>query len=132
MDPRISMIGLGVGDLDRAIRFYEDGLGLPRYPFEGDIAFFQTASTWLCLYDREKLAEDIGIPAKGDGFPGFTLAHNVGSKAEVDQVMAEAQAAGAVIVAPAEDKFWGGYSGYFTDPDGFYWEAAWNPFLEIK
>lgn len=132
MDPRISMIGLGVGDLNRAIRFYGDGLGLPRYPFEGDIAFFQTASTWLCLYDRGKLADDIGISAKGEGFPGFTLAHNVGSKAEVEQVMAEAETAGAVIVAPAEDKFWGGYSGYFTDPDGFYWEIAWNPFLEIK
>ena len=131
MEPRISMIGLGVADLDRAVAFYENGLGLPRHPFDGDIAFFQTQSTWLCLYNREKLAEDIGVSSRGEGFPGFTLAHNVGSKAQVEQVMAEAETAGAVIVAPAEDKFWGGYSGYFTDPDGFYWEVAWNPFLEI-
>lgn len=131
MEPRISMIGLGVGDLQRAVSFYGDGLGLPRYPFEGDIAFFQTAGTWLCLYDRGKLADDIGISPKGEGFPGFTLAHNVGSKAEVEQVMAQAEAAGAVIVSRPEDKFWGGYSGYFSDPDGFYWEVAWNPFLKI-
>lgn len=129
MKPRINIITLGVRDLQRSIAFYEEGLGLPRMPFEGEIAFFSLSGTWLALYPWHDLAEDAMVPAEGDGFRGVTLAHNVGSKAEVDQVMAEAEKAGAVIEKTARDVFWGGYSGYFSDPDGHLWEVAWNPFF---
>jgi hypothetical protein len=132
MDPRISIVTLGVRDLDTATSFYHDGLGLPEREFEGDIAFFTTSGTWLALYPRAALAEDATVPEEGSGFPGFTLAHNVGSKEEVDRVLAEAEAAGAEVVKPAAEAFWGGYSGYFADPDGFLWEVAWNPDFPIE
>jgi uncharacterized glyoxalase superfamily protein PhnB len=83
------------------------------------------------LYPREKLAEDATVPAEGGGFHGFTLAHNAASKAEVDAVLAFAQKAGATLIKPGQDVFWGGYSGYFADPDGFLWEVAWNPFMDL-
>lgn len=121
------MITLGVGDLARASRFYEEGLGLPRKPMDADVAFFPLNGTWLALYSREALADDAGMPAEGSGFAGFALAHNVYSRDEVDQVIAQAVAAGARLVRPAKDAFWGGYSGYFADPDGHLWEVAWNP-----
>ncbi len=121
------MVTLGVADLDRATEFYRDGLGLPECEPEGDIAFFETASTWLALYPREALADDATVPAEGSGFRGFTLAQNVESEERVDAVLAEAEAAGGEIVKPAGEVFWGGYSGYFADPDGFLWEVAWNP-----
>jgi len=127
MDPRISMVTLGVADLERSTEFYRDGLGLPERESEGDISFFETASTWLALYPREELADDATVPAEGSGFRGFTLAHNVDSEARVDAVLDEAEAAGAEIVKPGQEVFWGGYSGYFADPDGFLWEVAWNP-----
>ncbi|MFD1647346.1 VOC family protein [Haloarchaeobius litoreus] len=127
MDPRISMVTLGVEDLDRATEFYRDGLGLSERESEGDIAFFETASTWLALYPREELADDATVSAEGSGFRGFSLAHNVDSEDRVDAVLAEAEDAGAEIVKPAQEVFWGGYSGYFADPDGFLWEVAWNP-----
>jgi len=121
MQSKISIITLGVKDLNKAIQFYRD------------IAFFELQGTWLALYPLEELVKDIGgevLPAK-PGFAGMTLAHNLSSKAEVDLAMKEAKQAGATIAKPAQDAFWGGYSGYFTDPDGYYWEIAWNPFLQI-
>ena len=132
MDPRISIITLGVSDLARSIHFYRDGLGLPLASDPDGIAFFKTGGTQLALYPRGKLAEDVGVSPQSSGFAGFTLAHNVRSKAEADAVMKQAEAAGATIVRPAQDVFWGGYSGYFADPDGYLWEVAWNPHFQIE
>ncbi len=133
MEPRISIITLGVTDLPRAIQFYRDGLGLPLRDDEDteSIAFFETSGTWLALYPRAALAEDVGIPSDGTGFSGVTLAHNVRTRSDVDELLQVAVDAGATLVKPAEDVFWGGYSGYFTDPDGHLWEVAWNPFFQI-
>jgi catechol 2,3-dioxygenase-like lactoylglutathione lyase family enzyme len=132
MEPRISIITLGVSDLKRSIEFYRDGLGLPiREGFEG-IAFFETSGTWLALFPRDELAKDATVKPEGSGFRGVTLAHNVRSKEEVDNALAEAQAAGGKIVKPAQDTDWGGYSGYFSDPDGFLWEIAWNPHFWVE
>ena len=133
MEPRISIITLGVSDLQRAIRFYRDGLRLLMRDTPGDdIAFFETSSTWLALFPRANLAGEAAIPDDGQGFKGFTLAHNVRTRTEVDQVLSEAESAGAVITRPAKDASWGGYSGYFSDPDGFIWEVAWNPQFWIE
>ena len=130
MKPHVTMITLGVADLDSSIRFYRDGLGLPLNDGPDGIAFFATGSTMLSLYPRDKLAEDITLTsAKGSGFAGFALAHNVESPEAVDATLAEAVAAGATLVKPGQKVFWGGYSGYFADPDGFYWEVAHNPFM---
>ena len=129
MKPHITLITLGVLDLDRAIEFYEVGLGLPRKDGPEGIAFFETTGTMLSLYPRDKLAEDITVPADGSGFQGFALAHNVASPEDVDRTLEEAVAAGAKLVKAGQKVFWGGYSGYFKDPDGFYWEVAHNPFL---
>ncbi len=129
MKPHITIITLGVADLQRAINFYEKGLGLPRKNESESIAFFDMSGTMLALYPRDELAEDITISPEGTGFQGFTLAHNVASPEEVDMTLAEAVAAGAELVKPGQEAFWGGYSGYFKDPDGFYWEVAHNPFL---
>ncbi len=127
MKPRISMVTLGVSDLVASTRFYEEGLSLPRLPFEGDAVFFNLAGTWLGLYPRAELAKDARVSAAGEGFRGVTLAHNLASKEDVDAAMAEAERAGARVVKPPEDVFWGGYSGYFADLDGHLWEVAWNP-----
>jgi catechol 2,3-dioxygenase-like lactoylglutathione lyase family enzyme len=127
MEPRISIVTLGVENLDRSREFYRDGLGLPERDGDGEISFFELAGTWLALYPLEALAEDATVPADGGGFSGVTLAHNVASKDAVDAVMDEAESAGADVVKPAQDAFWGGYSGYFADPDGHLWEVAWNP-----
>ncbi|MBW2314005.1 MAG: VOC family protein [Deltaproteobacteria bacterium] len=131
MEPRISLITLGVDDLDRSIRFYRDGLGLPMRDGPEGIAFFETNGTWLSLYTREKLAEDALVDPTGSGFRGFTLAHNVRTEAEVDPVLEQAVAAGATLVKEAQKVFWGGYSGYFRDPDDFLWEVAFNPHMWI-
>ncbi len=125
------MITLGVSDLDRAIRFYETGLGLPRKAMDADVAFFPLDGTWLALYSRAALAEDATVPAAGNGFEGFALAHNVSSREEVERVLEQAVGAGARLVKPAQDALWGGYTGYFADPDGHLWEVAWNPHLAI-
>ena len=132
MEPRISIITLGVTDLSRAVAFYRDGLGLPIRDggFDG-IAFFALRGAWLALYPREALAADAGVSSPERGFGGVTLAHNVASRETVDAVLAEAEAAGAHIVKPAAEAFWCGYSGYFADPDGHLWEVAWNPYLPL-
>ncbi len=130
MEPRINVITLGVSNLSRSVRFYRDGLHFPTNAKDGDpIAFFATFGTRLALYPLDKLAEDIGphvtLPAKG--FCGITLGHNVRKKEEVAELLRLAEKAGGKIVKPAQDVFWGGHSGYFTDPDGYHWEVAWAP-----
>ena len=133
MEPRISIVTLGVTDLPRSVEFYRDGLGLPLFDENTEsIAFFQNRGTWLALYPREALAADIGIATEGRGFSGVTLAHNVRTREEVDTLLGVAVAAGATLVKPAEETFWGGYSGYFADPEGYLWEIAWNPHFWIE
>ncbi len=127
MEPRISFVTLGVEDLDRAIAFYRDVLRLPQKPTPPGVAFFEMGRTWLGLYPRHLLAADAGVPADGSGFPGFALAHNVRSEADVDALLAEVAAGGGRLVRAGHKADWGGYSGYFADPNGFLWEVAWNP-----
>ncbi|NUO87957.1 MAG: VOC family protein [Cupriavidus sp.] len=134
MKPRITLITLGVDDLQRAVRFYRDGLGLPTAGIVGEqfehgaVAFFELqAGLKLALWPRASLAHDAGLQVTSRALTDFSLAHNVADKAEVDAVMAQALAAGASVVKPAQDTFWGGYAGYFHDPDGHLWEIAWNP-----
>lgn len=127
MKPRISMITLGVRDLAASVKFYEHGLGFPRMESPPEVAFFTLNGTWLGLYGREALAADATVPPEGNGFESFTLAHNVHSKAEVDEIVTQAVEAGATLVKKPQKVFWGGYSGYFKDPDGHLWEVAHNP-----
>jgi uncharacterized protein len=127
MEARISFVTLGVTDLERSIRFYEEGLGLARLKSPPTVAFFEMGRTWLALYPRHLLAADAGVPPEGSGFSGVTLAHNVRSAAEADRLLQDAAAAGGRVVKPAHAAEWGGYAGYFADPDGFLWEVAWNP-----
>ncbi len=132
MEPRVSIITLGVRDLERAVAFYRDGLGWPISGASNEgIAFFKTSGTVLALYPRQALAEDVGRDPEGDGFSGFTLAHNVAEKEQVDLVLEELAEVGARIVKEAENVFWGGRSGYFADPDGHLWEVAWNPYAPL-
>ncbi len=133
MKPKIGMIGLGVEDISRAVAFYRDGLGFPAHNYqEGEEhVMFRLEGTWLSLDPRHLLAEDAGVPAEGSGFRGSTLAQNEPSKADVDRVFALALKAGAKAVKQPQDVFWGGYSGYFADPDGHLWEVAWNPFTDL-
>jgi catechol 2,3-dioxygenase-like lactoylglutathione lyase family enzyme len=146
MEPRISIITLGVEDMARAVRFYRDGLGLPTSAKETDpIAFFKTSGVCLALYPNDKLAEDVygsagsvappeysdskgGANRSGEPLSasGITLAHNTRTQEEVDQLLAQAEAAGGKIEKSAQDTFWGGYSGYFSDPDGHLWEVAFS------
>jgi len=131
MEPRISIICLGVADLERSLRFYRDGLGLPTTRSASDgIVFFQTNGTCLELFPYEELALDVGpaFNVPRSTFPGITIAHNVRTRDEVDAVLRAAEAAGARIEKPAHDTDWGGYSGYFSDPDGYLWEVAWGAF----
>jgi catechol 2,3-dioxygenase-like lactoylglutathione lyase family enzyme len=127
MEPRLSLVTLGVSDLERSAEFYERVLGLPRIPTPPGIVFFELGKTWLSLYPREELALDAGVPSEGSGFRGFTLAHNVKSAEEVDRLLAHVAGAGHRVVKPGQHAEWGGDSGYFADPDGFLWEVAWNP-----
>jgi uncharacterized protein len=127
MEQRLSLVTLGVADLERSRRFYEDGLGWRRGNNHPEVVFYQIGGAVLALFSREALAADARVPAAGSGFGGIALAYNARTREEVDAVLAEAEAAGAKILKPAEDAFWGGYSGYFADPDGHPWEVAWNP-----
>ncbi|HXW72471.1 MAG TPA: VOC family protein [Methylocella sp.] len=131
--PKISMITLGVRELSASLAFYRDGLGFPMHNYvDGeDCVMFKLEGTWLALYPRTSLASDATITAHGSGFSGFTLAHNVGSRELVDETFKLAVAAGATPVKEPQDVFWGGYSSYFADPDGFLWEVAWNPFTDL-
>lgn len=131
MEPRVSLITLGVADLARSRTFYE-ALGFKASSVGGgDVVFFQAGPMALCLFPRESLACDAKVSAEGSGFRGITLAHNVRTKDGVDAALAEAERLGAVIVKPAEDAPWGGRSGYFADPDGHLWEIAWNPHFPL-
>ena len=134
MKPRISVLTLGVANLERSLAFYRDGLGLPTEgivgrEFEhGAVAFFTlSAGLRLAIWAHEDIAHDTGLPKAQISSASFTIGHNVGSRAEVDEVMKEAVQAGAGIVKPACDTFYGGYAGYVRDPDGHVWEVVWNP-----
>jgi len=134
MNPRITVITLGVDNLERSLRFYRDGLGLKTKgivgrEFEyGAVAFFELQSgIRLAIWPRESLSKDTGLKVSSPSPTDFSLGHNVTSKSEVDNVMKQAEKAGAVIVKPAQDTFWGGYAGYFQDPDKHLWEVVWNP-----
>jgi len=134
MKPRVTLITFGVDDLERALRFYRDGLGFKTEgivgrEFEhGAVAFFDLQSGLkLAIWPRASLAHDSGLEAGRASPTDVALGHNVSSREEVDAVMSQARDAGAAIVKPAGDTFWGGYAGYFQDPDGHLWEVAWNP-----
>ncbi|MGB6431201.1 MAG: VOC family protein [Candidatus Acidiferrales bacterium] len=134
MEPRISIITLGVKDLERSLRFYRDGLGLPTTRrAEQGIIFFQTSGACLALYPYPELAKDVSeaFLVEKSKFTGITLAHNVRRKEDVDSVLRQAELAGAKIEKAAANTDWGGYSGYFSDPDGYLWEVAWGAF-EIR
>ena len=139
MKPRITVITLGVDDLEKSLKFYRDGLGLPTQgiigkEFEyGAVAFFDLQNGLkLALWPRSSIAHDSKIPLQSPSATEFTIGHNVGSKKEVDAVMEQAKRAGAKITKPAEDTFWGGYAGYFQDPEDHLWEVVWNPQFEIN
>lgn len=138
MRPRITVLTIGVDDLERALKFYRDGLGFPTAGIIGEefehgaVAFFDLEhGLRLAIWSRRDLAHDAGMAAGPASTTEFSLGHNVSSRAEVDAVMQQARAAGAEIVKDAADTFWGGYAGYFTDPDGHLWEVVWNPDLRI-
>jgi catechol 2,3-dioxygenase-like lactoylglutathione lyase family enzyme len=132
MLPHLHLITLGVYDLDRALRFYRDGLGFPPSSASAeDVVFFQLGGVALGLYPWDKLAEDAHLTSDSTGFRGVTLAYNTRSKEEVAALLAQAESAGGRIVKPAQDVFWGGHHGYFSDPDGHLWEVAWNPYFEF-
>jgi len=131
MEPRLSIITLGVKDLDRSLRFYRDGLGLPTTRKAADgIIFFQTGGVCLALYPYNELAKDVSdaFVAERSKFPGITLAHNVRFREEVDRILKQAEHAGGKIERPGRATDWGGYSGYFSDPDGYLWEVAFGAF----
>lgn len=131
MNPRISMVALAVKNLERATAFYESGLGLPRIDSPPGVTFFNLNGTWLGLSERESLARDAGISPDGAGYSGINLAHNVHSEEEVDTLVNTAVSAGAELVKSPRRADWGGYHGYFSDPDGHLWEIAHNPFAWI-
>ncbi|MCA0147224.1 VOC family protein [Rossellomorea vietnamensis] len=139
MKPRITVLTLGVDDLERSLEFYQNGLHLPTegiigQEFEnGAVAFFDLKNGLkLAIWERKSLAKEANVPLSPRSPSEFTIGHNVSSKAEVDKVMLEAETAGAKITDPAKDTFWGGYSGHFLDLDGHLWEVVWNPEWEIE
>jgi catechol 2,3-dioxygenase-like lactoylglutathione lyase family enzyme len=139
MKPRMTVITIGVDDLERSLRFYRDGLGLQTQGIvgkefaHGAVAFFEMQpGLQLAIWPRESIAHDAGIPVGPPSPTEFTLGHNVSSKEEVDAVMEQARNAGAVIVKQAHDTFWGGYAGYFEDPDRHFWEVVWNPDVQVQ
>lgn len=139
MKPRLTVLTIGVDDLEQALRFYRDGLGFASegivgMEFEhGAVAFFDLQpGLRLALWPRRSIAHDSGVEMRDPSSTEFTLGHNVPSREKVDEVMAQARSAGATIVKPADDTFWGGYAGYFQDPDGHLWEVVWNPQLRVE
>jgi catechol 2,3-dioxygenase-like lactoylglutathione lyase family enzyme len=139
MKPRITVITIGVDNLDRALRFYRDGLGLPTEGIvgsafgDGAVAFFDLqAGVKLAIWLRRSIARDAELPEGPPSSTEFTLGHNVSTRHEVDAVIAEAERAGAVIVTRPHETLWGGYAGYFRDPDGHLWGAVWNPDLLVE
>ncbi|MBE7417019.1 MAG: VOC family protein [Ideonella sp.] len=133
MEPRVSLITLGVADLARAVAFYESVLGWKVAAHPPGVAFFDLGGLVFALYPHADLAHDMGLaePARGGGYEGFALAHNLRSEHEVDALFAHLQRQGATIVKPPQKAQWGGYSGYFADPDGHRWEVAHNPFWTV-
>jgi uncharacterized protein len=133
MRQKLALITLGVGDLEKTVDFYEKGLGWKKSGYStGDLVLFNVGGVYLALYPRKLLAEDATVDDKGSGFSGITLSHLARSEAEVEQVLAEVKKLGATIVKPAQKVFWGGYSGYFKDLDGYLFEVAFNPFWELN
>ena len=130
--PRMTVVTLGVGDLRKSTAFYMAVFGIRPHSDNPDISFFELPGTWLILYPRDKLAEDISLALSSapGGFSGVTLAYNARSKDEVLAVFEHVKAAGAGVAKPPQDTFWGGFSGYFTDLDGHYWEVVWGPMFE--
>lgn len=133
MKAKISLITLGVEDIKKSLSFYRDGLGFNTHNYKEDdeTIFFQLEGTWLSIIPREILAQDAKVSVNGSGFKGFTLAHNVTSEEKVDEVYNHALSAGAKPIKQPQHVFWGGYSGYFSDPDGYLWEVAYNPFTDL-
>lgn len=131
MKQAISFITLGVGELSTSRAFYKALGWTESSSSTPDIAFFQAGTVAFALFQRDSLAEDAAVASQGTGFPGFTLAHNVDSAEAVVRTLNEAVAAGARLVRPADRVFWGGFRGYFADPDGFLWEVCWNPFVKL-
>ncbi|MGE4233029.1 MAG: VOC family protein [Bacteriovoracia bacterium] len=133
MESRINIVTLGVKNVQKSRKFYEKGLRFKvSRASQDDIVFFHMSGSILALYPRKLLAQDANVKPDGKGFDGVTLAQNVASKDQVAKILHQAKKAGAKIVKPAQDVFWGGHSGYFSDPDGHLWEIAWNPFFKIK
>lgn len=139
MRPRIKVITLGISDLENSLAFYRDGMGLPTQGIvgtefeDGAVAFFtMNDDLILALYPKAALAKDAKVSVRPSSPAEFSIGHIVNSKQEVDELMKRAEGAGAKITDPAHDRFWGGYSGYFQDPDGHLWEIAWNPEWEVK
>jgi uncharacterized protein len=132
MRQKLNLITLGVSDLRTSLKFYEQGLGWKRSPASlDDLVLFPLGGMVLALYPGKLLAEDVNVPEQGTGFPGITLSFNAKSEQEVEKVLQEAKQAGANIIKPAQKAFWGGYSGYFADPDGHLIEVAYNPFWKL-
>jgi predicted lactoylglutathione lyase len=132
MKPCINVLTLGVKDIQQSRRFYENlGFSASSASNEHFVAF-QTPGIVFCLYPITLLAEDVTVNAKGTGFRGVTLSHNVSKKEEVQEILNQAKKCGATIIKQAQDVFWGGHSGYFADPDGHLWEIAWNPHWSLK
>jgi uncharacterized protein len=131
MEQRVSIVTLGVANLTRSREFYERLGWRCSSASSNDIVFFQTGGMALALYPRAALAKDAKVAPEGYAFPGFTLAFNARTREEVDAALVEAEKAGATLLKLAQEAFWGGYSGYFSDSDGFVWEVAWNPFFPI-
>ena len=131
MQPRLTLVTLGVADIDRSRAFYEAWGWKASSASQPSVVFFQANGLALALFGRSDLAADAGVEDRPTGFAAVTLAYNARSKAEADEVYARAVAAGARPVKPLQDVFWGGYSGYFADPDGHLWEVAWNPFFPL-
>lgn len=134
MKPKISLITLAVRDFPRMLTFYRDGLGFPTHNFqEGeDFCMFALEGSWMALFPREASAEDAGVSPEGSGFSGVVLSHNAPSRTEVDSVFAHALSVGAQEIKLPQEVFWGGYSGYFADPEGNLWEVAYNPFTDLS